>query len=83
MLPDHGASRASRNRIAQIAVLVLLVQGAVALPVWAYLDPGTGSYVFQVATAALVGSLFAIKVFWGRIKSFFRRSRTRPPEDYP
>ncbi len=37
----------------------------------AYLDPGTGSYLFQILIAALVGGLFAVKLFWGRIKLFF------------
>lgn len=36
----------------------------------AYLDPGTGSYLFQLLIAGLVGLLFAIKVYWGKIKSF-------------
>ena len=39
--------------------------------VHAYLDPGTGSYLFQILIAALVGGLFAVKLFWGRIKAFF------------
>jgi hypothetical protein len=81
MLPDHGASRTSRYRIAEIAALVLLVQGGVALPIWAYLDPGTGSYVFQVVTAALVGGLVALKVFWGRILRFFKGNPPAPPDD--
>ncbi len=37
----------------------------------AYLDPGTGSYLFQILIAALVGGLFAVKIFWGRISAFF------------
>jgi len=37
----------------------------------AYLDPGSGSYLFQILIAALVGGLFAVKIFWGRIKLFF------------
>jgi hypothetical protein len=37
----------------------------------AYLDPGTGSYLFQILIAALVGGLFAVKLFWGRIRLFF------------
>ena len=37
-----------------------------------YLDPGTGSYVFQLLLAGLFGALFTIKLFWHRIKSFFR-----------
>ncbi len=39
---------------------------------FAYLDPGTGSYVLQVAAAVFFGGLFAIKTFWGRITLFFK-----------
>ena len=37
----------------------------------AYLDAGTGSIILQAVIGVLVGALFAIKIFWGRIKSFF------------
>ena len=39
---------------------------------YAYLDPGTGSYIFQLLAAAIIGSLFAIKIFWRRIISFIK-----------
>lgn len=35
-----------------------------------YLDPGTGSYVFQIILAAFVGAAFTIKTFWSKIKLF-------------
>lgn len=38
--------------------------------VYAYIDPGTGSYIFQIAIATLVGVLFSIKVFGRSVKSF-------------
>ncbi len=38
---------------------------------YAYLDPGSGSYFFQLAIASLLGGLYIIKVFWNKIKSFF------------
>lgn len=38
---------------------------------YAYIDPGTGSYVIQIIIAAALGVLFTIKSFWSRIKSFF------------
>jgi hypothetical protein len=38
----------------------------------AYLDPGTGSIIFQVIIAGLCGGLLAIKMFWSKIKSFFK-----------
>jgi hypothetical protein len=39
----------------------------------AYLDPGTGSFVFQMIIAGVVGGLFAIKTFWRKIVSFFKK----------
>jgi hypothetical protein len=36
-----------------------------------YLDPGFGSYIFQMLIAGLVGAGFAAKLFWAQIKSFF------------
>jgi hypothetical protein len=38
---------------------------------YAYIDPGTGSYVIQIIIAAALGVLFTIKTFWSKIKSFF------------
>jgi hypothetical protein len=47
----------------------------------AYLDPGTGSYILQVAVAALVGCLFATKLFFKRIAGFIKRLFRREGED--
>ncbi len=49
------------------AALYMLV---VPQPAHAYLDPGTGSYILQIAAAALFGSLFALKVWWRQITGF-------------
>lgn len=45
--------------------------------VYAYVDPGTGSYIFQLIIAALVGGLFVVKLFWNKIKIFFRNLFSR------
>jgi hypothetical protein len=37
-------------------------------PVYGYIDPGTGSYVFQIIVAAFVAISFAVKVYWHKIK---------------
>ena len=39
---------------------------------YAYLDPGTGSFFLQLAIAALLGVLYAVKLFWKNIKTFFK-----------
>jgi hypothetical protein len=48
-------------------VAILLV---VPVDAFAYLDPGTGSYVLQMIIAGLLGAAFAIKMSWFRIKRF-------------
>jgi hypothetical protein len=40
------------------------------LEILAYLDPGFGSYIFQMLIAGLVGTGFAVKLFWTQIKQF-------------
>lgn len=34
----------------------------------AYLDPGTGSYIIQILLSIILGSLFAFKLFFTKIK---------------
>ena len=36
----------------------------------AYVDPGTGSYLLQLLIATILGSLFAIKIYWRKIINF-------------
>ena len=38
---------------------------------YAYLDPGTGSYIFQIILAAFVGAAYMIKIYWTKVKAFF------------
>ena len=54
-------------------IILLLTISLLSIPrdAFAYLDPGTGSYIFQLLIAGLLGAAFAIKVFWIRIKNFF------------
>lgn len=40
-------------------------------PTYAYLDPGTGSYIIQILIATLAGSAYIIATSWQRIKTFF------------
>lgn len=63
------------------STLVLLLTPRTA---WAYLDPGTGSYMLQVAAAGLLASMFTIKLYWQRVKVWFRAlSAAKPPPDAP
>jgi len=65
------------GRKLSICMLVALLGAVFAAPAYAYLDPGTGSYIFQLLLAGIVGLGFVIKIFWGRIKGFFTRLFSR------
>lgn len=53
-----------------LAAVLLLVSARDAC---AYIDPGTGSFVIQLAIASLLGAAFAVKGFWKNIKAFFSK----------
>ena len=67
--------------------LVLLVLACVLFSVddaHAYLDPGTGSYLFQMVIAVLLSGAFTIKHFWYRLKvRIVRRDGHEPNDDAP
>jgi hypothetical protein len=61
-------------RLGDLGAALLL---ATVLQLWfvddarAYLDPGTGSFIFQTVVAMLVGAGFTVKTYWHRIKLMF------------
>lgn len=36
-----------------------------------YLDPGSGSYLLQLLIAGALGALFALRLYWSRVKGYF------------
>lgn len=48
---------------------------------FAYLDLGSGSYIFQLLIASLVGALFMMKPFFLKIKATLRKIFIRNTED--
>lgn len=63
------------NRLWLSIVAGLLMTGGLLVNIASgYIDPGTGSYVLQIAIAFLVGLAFTLKVFWKRISAFFRKT---------
>jgi hypothetical protein len=67
-------SRAFWFAVSLIAFTVLILPTANA-----YVDPGSGSFVFQALIGGLLAMGVALKVFWGRIVGFF----TRRPSEHP
>ena len=57
-------------------ILIILLLFAFPSISSAYIDPGTGSYIIQIVIAGALGSLFTIKLFYKKIKRFFRGKET-------
>ncbi len=60
----------TRVSLLRIFFLAILFLSLFCREVYAYLDPGTGSYLLQLLTAAVFGILFAVKIHFRRIKAF-------------
>lgn len=66
-----------RSRLVVLSITVAL--GLLAAPALAYLDPGTGSYVFQMVVAALVSVGFVVRTYWHRLRRVLTRRDPPPP----
>ena len=61
--------RARAHRAARSIVLLSLLV-LVAATVTSYIDPSSGSFIFQLVVGAFVGAALAVKVFWRRLRAF-------------
>ena len=52
-----------------VATLLFL---ALSQPAHAYLDPGTGSIILQALLGGAAGVMIAGRLYWSKIKGFFR-----------
>jgi hypothetical protein len=51
--------------------------------VYAYIDPGTGSYFLQIIIAGLLGAAITAKVFWKNIKVYISNLFSKEPKGKP
>lgn len=56
-----------------VFVTVLLAALVFSTPAHAYLDPGTGSMVFQAVIAVFLGAAATGKLWWSKVKGLFSR----------
>jgi len=54
--------------------LIIIVLSSLFFPqrAYAYLDPGSMSFIIQIILAIITGGIFGAKLFWKNIKSFFK-----------
>lgn len=60
----------SFGRYSYLILFAILLYVLFPTHAYAYLDPGSGSYIFQLIIAAVVGFGFLLKVYWRKVKSF-------------
>ena len=58
----------SKNGLALLIVFYLV--GFSGENAYAYIDPASGSYIFQLIVAGLLGTLYVLKVYWKSLKAF-------------
>lgn len=57
---------------ASFVVMVIMLSVYMPRTAYAYLDPGTGSYLFQTLIAVALGIGFVTRQYWSRLKGIFR-----------
>lgn len=58
-----------------VALIACLLSLVFILPAGAYIDPGTGSAIFQAAIAGALAVAVGVKVYWQKIRAFFSSSK--------
>ena len=59
----------------RVAATVMFLMGLVfSRPAHAYLDPGTGSMIFQAIIAVFLGIAATGKLWWTKLKGLFGRN---------
>ncbi|OYT25760.1 MAG: hypothetical protein B6U97_04930 [Candidatus Altiarchaeales archaeon ex4484_96] len=57
-----------------ITIILLLASNTKA-----YIDPGTGSMIFQMLIASLVGLIFMLKLYWKNLKNRIKKQLNKNP----
>jgi hypothetical protein len=63
---------ATRNRV-WLGALALGFLATTPTDAWAYIDPGTGSYLFQLAAAGFFAGMFTLRQYWDVVKARFAK----------
>ena len=71
------------NRLRHFTFVLLFLVAIFTRDVHAYLDPGTGSLVFQTVVAALAAAAYGFRSYWGKIRAFFGRTSSTTSGDTP
>lgn len=64
--------------IKAVLITFIIFNLIISQKAYAYIDPGSGSYMLQLIIGAILGGLFALRLFFkDKIKIFFRNVLSR------
>lgn len=58
------------GRVLDVVIFLMIFNLIAVKNTYAYIDPGSGSYMLQIIAAGVLSSIFIIKKFWGNINKF-------------
>jgi len=74
MIPKKPANLdAPRFAAVDVAVLAAVMVLATSQEAWAYIDPGTSSYLFQLLIAGGLAGAYTVRRYWHALKATFAR----------
>lgn len=65
------------QRTLSLSLFALFIIGLTITPASAYLDPGTGTMLFQALIAVLMGLGLTVKIYWEKIKNRLTGNKTK------
>jgi len=74
---------AKHRSVSELAVLVVGLLALTPTQAFAYVDPGTGSYLFQLAAAGFLAGMFTLRRYWDAVKSRFGSQPAVQPSSDP
>ena len=67
----------TRPQLSDIAPLVLAIIIITSADAWAYIDPGTGSYIFQVLMAGGLAGVYTLRRHWRGLWNWLTRNKAQ------
>ena len=69
------------RKLAVVVALAFIGVLSLPTPAWAYIDPGLGSYLFQIAIAGFLASIYTLRHYTQSVTGFLRRGRKSSRQD--
>ena len=63
------------NKLFKFLSSIIIFNFFLASEALAYIDPGTGSIIFQAIVGALAAAGTAISIYWSKVKNFFSKKK--------